>query len=455
MIDTLFVNGKYPDYREGAMKYGNIGVEKGKITYIGMDQPEAAEVIDISGKVISPGFIDIHMHEENFAEEGEKYVIADMMLEMGVTTAVGGNCGIQRQRLKDFKETIKRLGGSPVNYMMLTGYNQCRYALNIGSYEKATPEQMNKIREMLKDDLNEGAIGISFGIEYDPGMDMEEILYGIGVTDNPDLMVAVHYRADCLENIDSIFEMIDIANNIPLKFQISHLSSCSAMGLMKESLDAINEAMEKNPRLNYDTYPYNAFSTKMGSTVFEDGCLEGWKKDYKDILLTDDPYKDVRCTKEIFEDARENYPEMLAVAFVMNEDEIREAIVNKNGMIGSDGIINHGNGHPRAAGTFPRVLGKYVREEKAVSLVDALRKMTFEPAERLLLHKKGRIEEGCDADLVIFNPETVHDGATFSDLHIKPVGIEYVYINGEKAVEQNKIVNDRSGQFIPYRNELI
>lgn len=450
MLDLLFINGKYPDYVKGEMSVGNIGIKDGKISYIGTEEPEAEKVIDVCGNVVSPGFIDIHMHEEHFATEGEEYVIAQMMLEMGVTTAVGGNCGLQNQDLSYFKDVIKRMGGSPVNYLMLAGYNQFRYQLGIGRYEAATQEQREEIRELLKRELNEGAFGVSFGIEYDPGITYDEMVYAANVSDDPNLIMAAHYRNDCIKDIESVNEMIRFAEEIPMKFQISHLSSCSAMGFMKESLEAINEAMEKNPSLNYDTYPYNAFSTLMGSAVFEDGCLENWKKDYSDILLTDDPYKNVRCNKEIFEKAREEYPEMLAVAFVMNEDEIAAAISNKYGMVASDAIINNGNGHPRAAGTFPRVLGKYVREDKVLPLIDALRKMTLEPAKVLGLDKKGRIEIGADADITVFNPDTIIDGATFQDLHIQPEGIEYVMINGQIALEGKTTVNARLGKFISY-----
>lgn len=356
MLDLLLKNGQYPDFDAGKMKTGNVGVEKGKISYVGTDEPEAENVIDVSGSVISPGFIDIHMHEEKFKEEGENYVISQMMLEMGVTTAVGGNCGMQWQELSYFKDVLRRKGGCPVNYIMLAGYNSFRYQYNIGRYDAATDEERAKIKKLLQRELSEGAWGISFGIEYDPGMTYEEIMDIISVTDDPNLLMAAHYRDDCIGNIESIKEMIRIAENIPMNFQISHLSSCSALGMMKESLDAINKAMETNPGLNYDTYPYNAFSTHMGSAVFEDGCMEVWNKDYDSILLTDEPYKDVRCTKEIFEKARAEYPDMLAVAFVMNEEEIAAAIANKNGMVASDAIISNGNGHPRAAGTFPESL---------------------------------------------------------------------------------------------------
>lgn len=450
MLDILIKGGKYPDYEKGQLIEANVGLLAGKISYIGEEEPEAKNVIDATGKVVSPGFIDIHMHEENFAKEGKEYVISKMMLKQGVTTCVGGNCGVMYQTLKEFKDTIKELGGSPVNYVMLSGYNWYRTGLGLGHYDPATKEQWDIIRDKMKEDLAEGAKGISFGIEYDPGITFDEILYAVEASENPNDLIAAHYRADCIDDIKSIEEMIEIQKRIKQRFQISHLSSCSAIGKMKESLDMINSYMDEDPRLNFDTYPYNAFSTEINSTVFDDGCLDVWKKEYSDLMLTDEPYKNVRCTEEIFREAREKYPKMLVVAFVMNEDEIAAAVANPKGMVASDGIINHGNGHPRAAGTFPRVLGKYVREENKLSLIDALRKMTLEPAKRVDLdYRKGIIKVGADADITVFDKDTIIDGATFGDLTIPPKGIDYVIVDGKVAVKNNEILNERAGRFIP------
>ena len=451
MLDILITAGRYPDYEKNQFTEANIGIKDGKVAYIGSETPEAEKTINAEGKVVSPGFIDIHMHEENFANEGKEYVISKMMLRQGVTTCVGGNCGVQYQTLREFKDTINELGGSPVNYAMLTGYNWYRTALGLGHFDAATKEQWDIIRGKMQEDLKEGAMGISFGIEYDPGITFDEIIYGTEASDDPNLLVAAHYRTDCIGSIDSITEMVEIQKRINKRFQISHLSSCSAMGQMKESLELINRAMDEDPRLNFDTYPYNAFSTTINSTVFDDGCLEAWGKDYKDLMLTDDPYKNVYCTEEIFKDARKNYPKMLVVAFVMNEEEIAEAVANPKGMVASDGIINHGNGHPRAAGTFPIVLGKYVREEKRPSLIDALKKMTIEPAKRLdLENRKGVIKMGADADITVFDPDTIIDGATFGDIATPPVGIDYVIVGGQIAAKDNEIITERAGRFISY-----
>ena len=142
---------------------------------------------------------------------------------------------------------------------------------------------------------------------------------------------------------------------------------------------------------------------------------------------------------------------MLVVAFVMNEDEIAAAIANPNGMVASDGILRNGNGHPRAAGTFTRVLGKYVREDKVVDLITALRKITLEPAKRLELEdRKGDIHVGADADITIFDPDTIIDGPNFQDLSILNKGIDYVIVDGKIALKDNEFVDDRAGRFISF-----
>lgn len=449
MYDLIIQGGCYPDFRRKQILRGDIAVQDGRITAVGSVTGPAKRVIQAEGRVVSPGFLDIHMHEENFQKEGEHFEISERMLKMGVTTCVGGNCGTQHQSVSQFRAVLDRLGGAPVNYLLQAGYNTARQALGLTHYETASQEQIHTLIEQMQQELDAGAIGISFGLEYDPGIPTEEVLQVVQALRHPDLFVSMHYREDSVGAEASVREMIAIAEAIaPRRFQLSHLSSCSAMGQMAPCLALINDAMARLPGLDYDTYPYSAFSTGIGTAVFDEGCFEHWGKDYSSILLTDGPHKGEFCTKELFEQVRREDPEQYVVAMVMNEDEIVAALTNPTGMVASDGILNNGRGHPRAAGTFPRVLGKYVREEGKLSLLEALRKMTLAPADRLRLFRKGRIEVGCDADLTIFDPATIRDGATFTDLDALVTGIDFVVVNGHIALEQGKIVCGRAGQFL-------
>ena len=452
MLDFLLKNGSYPDFEAGKSVEANIGIKDGKIAYIGREEVPAAETVECKGRIVSPGFIDIHMHEENF-NHSDDFIISKYMVKQGVTTCVGGNCGVVYQTVSEFRDALSERGGAPVNYLMMSGYNSYRgvLGLKLGHFDAASGEQRRKISEMIKKDIDAGAIGISFGIEYDPGITTEEIIEAVSGF-GEGLLVAAHYRNDCIDDVKPVEEMIEIQSGIKQRFQISHLSSCSALGQMKSSLKLINDAIEKDPRLNYDTYPYNAFCTEIGSAVFDEGCFETWKKTYSDVLLTGEPYKNQFANKESFEDCRKNYPAMLAVAFVMNEDEITAAITNKYGMVASDGILNHGNGHPRAAGTFPRVLGKYVRVDNKLDMLTALRKMTSEPAKRLGLDgTKGMVKLGYDADITIFNPDAIIDGPTFEDIGKENIGIDMVIVDGKIAVKQNAIISETAGKFISYR----
>ena len=449
MLDYLIKDGDYPDYKTNKIVQGNIGIKGKYIVYLGMLEPAAKETIDASGMIVSPGFIDIHMHEEDFLKEGKHYDISNHMLEMGVTTACGGNCGHSRQPLRIFKHIVRELGGVPINYCMQSGYNNLRVDDGIGPFEKTTEKMREKYIRVLNEEIKEGSYGVSFGIEYDPGITFEEMIFISRVSDNPDHLFSAHYRSDTTKNLDSVKEMIRFSKEIKPRFQISHLSSCAAFSNMKDALYLIDKAMERDPGLNFDTYPYNAFSCTLGSTVFDEGFLDDWGKGYEDVLLLGEPYKNIRCTEEIFRKARKDYPGMLAVAFAMEEEDIRLAVKHKSGMIASDGLLRDGNGHPRAAGTFPRVLGRYVRDAKLMPMIDALRKMTLEPAERLRLFNKGRIEEGCDADITVFDPEAIMDRADFSYLE-KPDGIKHIFIWGEPAMIEGEVINRRLGKFIPF-----
>lgn len=455
MYDLKIVNGKIFDFNKNEKKVLEIAIKNGTIRAIGKNLGPAKKEINAKKNIVCPGFIDIHMHEEKIGNtcNEDDYDIANRMLKMGVTTAVGGNCGKNSQDVQKFIEFIDK-NGAPINYIMMTGHNHLRNSVGIKDrYREANNEEIEEMKKMLRKDIVEnGSIGLSLGLEYSPGVTKKEIIKLIKGVKDLDILIAAHYRDDAEKGISSIKELIDISKQTQKPMQISHIGSCTAFGMMSEALKIIKEARNEGLSIEADCYPYNSFSTHIGSAVFDKGCFEAYNKPYNSILLTEKPYKGIYCDKKIFKKVREEYPNMLVVAEVMNEKEVIEAIKSSFVHIASDGLYNKGQGHPRGAGTFPRVLGKYVREKGELTLVKALKKMTLNPAKRLGLKNKGDLKVGYDADLLIFNPNTIIDKATFENPLLSPAGIKYVIINGIIALKNNEIQNNRLGKSIKKHN---
>ncbi len=449
MLDIKVVNGKIIDVENKTIIEGDLGIKEGKITEIGTVLAEAKLVIDAKRKHVSPGFIDIHMHEEDFTLTKKKeYDIADTMLNMGVTTCAVGNCGNNRQGIEELYNFI-RTKGNPVNYLTYIGHNFLRVeAGNTDIYKKSSKEQIEKMQKSVKEAIDFGAIGVSYGLEYCPGIDTEEaIAITKEIQGRDDLLLAAHYRKDAIHALDAINEMAYIGKESKIPFQISHLSSCSAYGNMTEALELIQKLSDSGIDLMVDAYPYDAFSTFIGSAVFDEGCFDLWNKSYDAIMLTEDPYKGVFCDKELFEKVRKEYPKMLAVAYVMNEEEIIEALNHPLVMVASDGIYRNHSGHPRGAGTFPRVIGRFVRDRKVMEFFDAVNKMTYMPAQRLKLKNKGLLKVGYDADITVFDYNTIIDKATFQDPQVRPEGIDYVIVGGKVAIDNGKTAANTLGKF--------
>lgn len=224
MLDLIIINGQYPDFNQGTFIEGNVEIKDGKISYLDQNSfksplPGAKKIYDGKGLIISPGFIDIHMHEEDFVNEREKFLIGNMMLFQGVTTCLAGQCGVQHQKIKLFKEVIEELGGAPINYLLFAGYNQARSEIGIGRYEHPTGQQEKEIINKIQSEIAEGASGISFGIEYDPGITFDEICRVIDSIADETIIVAAHYRADGKSAIEAIKEMIRIQEHTQKNFK--------------------------------------------------------------------------------------------------------------------------------------------------------------------------------------------------------------------------------------------
>lgn len=450
MKDLKILNGKIPCFDTERWQTADLLIHQGIITRIGTIEEDTKETIDAGGRIVAPGFIDIHAHEDAFTGGKWDFFTARCGLRMGVTTAAVGNCGENYNDLDLFCGRVLK-EGSPVNYMTFVGQNTLRKLVGASDrYQPATRLQMDKMKKLLSQSRRCHPVGLSCGFEYAPGVTLEETAELLDALEDEGYLTSVHFRADGPESLASIEELAALYQRTRYAVQMSHIGSCCATGYMEPALAKLREARKHGMDIMADCYPYTAFCTGIGTAVFDPESFEKW--DYSDLMITDGPYKNQRCTKELFTKLRKETPDMHVIAFVMNEEEIRLAYQEPYIMVGSDcGYVREG-GHPRGAGTFPKVLRHFAGEKGCISLIDALRKMTVLPAERLGLKTKGSVKEGFDADLVIFDKAAIADRATFEEPTLPPDGINYVLIGGRTAVKDNRILCDTLGEYVPYRN---
>lgn len=449
-MKTLIKNGLLIDPANRVQAPLNLLIEDGKVAWVTRDCPEADRVIDASGKVVAPGFIDLHMHEDPIGPDGRiARSIYDAMLRMGVTTAVGGNCGINVYDPVKYLDIVDR-DGAPVNVVMLAGHTYFRERAGAtDKYARITPQQMTKLESDLASALEGGCAGISFGLRYVPGTDRDEFWAAAAQCKPGHRLITAHVRDDA----ERIFEAVDevaqagIANDIPV--QISHVGSMGGFGQMAQLMQQVDAYRANGLDIACDCYPYFAFSTRIGETTYDEGWLERYHCDYSACMLTEGKYKGQRCTEATFREMRRDFPRCITVCYVMKEEDVRLALAHPNVMVASDGLIDNGQGHPRAAGTFPRFIAEFVRHGD-MSLYEGIAKMTAMPAQRLNLTRKGRLNVGADGDVVIFDPEKIRDGATFESPMLAPTGIDYVLIGGEVAAKNCEIVNPACGKAIRF-----
>lgn len=420
----------------------NIAVAQGKIVGLCADEPEAESVIDATELYVSPGFVDIHMHDEE-VDDGD--TVEQALLRQGVTTAIGGNCGSGLLE-KDIAPFRKHPW---LNLGYLTGHTALREAVGAKNiYIPASPEQITQMRVLLRKELECGSFGISFGLEYIPNTPTEEIEALLDVAkDFKQIWVPVHIRSDGPLAVVATDEILALARKYkPMRFQISHTASMTAFGHLDEVLEHIEKARADGADVTFDCYPYDAFCTKLGSAIFDPGFEGRWGKGLESLEIGSGDYRGKWLNEDnLYEKLRIEDPDCLIIAHVIKTDEMERCIIHPDCAIASDSILKDKHGHPRAAGTFPRALR--MLRNKGFSWSDAIRKCTSLPADMAWL-KKGRIEVGADADIVIFNGDSLIDKATFAEQLLPPEGIEWVIIGGIPAVKNTEILGKPKGQLI-------
>ena len=452
--------GRLIDPANGVDRVTDLYVADGKVAGVGTAPagweaaPDAA-IIDARGCVVSPGFIDLHIHEDPVAPDGHiRYAIFDCMLRMGVTTAVGGNCGSNAADPLTYLDTVDR-DGAPVNVALLAGHGYFRRRAGaLDKYAPATVAQRETIRALLRRALEGGCAGISFGVRYQPGADEPELMAAASAGEGTGKLIAAHVRDDAAYVFDAIRETEALGRACGLPVEISHIGSMGGFGQMEQVLADMEASRASGLDVAMDCYPYEAFSTEIGSTTYDDGWLERYDCDYSVLEFCEGPWKGQRATPETFAAMRRDWPDTLTVCCVMRGEDVDMALRHPMVSVASDGILNDGQGHPRAAGTFPRFLAHYVREG-GIPLPEGIRKMTALPASRLgILDRKGQLGVGADADVTIFDPGAVRDGSDFAHPTTAPAGIRCVIVGGRVAVRDGQVTDARCGHSVRVRNRI-
>ena len=448
-----------------------------------------AETIDASGLVVAPGFIDIHAHAD-FAllQDG----LASQKIMQGVTTEIIGNCGMgpapANEEVKEYFENFLQYMFGPIqpgDWSTVGEYldvlERRGIAINTASYvphgivrmhvmgmesREPTPEEMERMKQLVRRGMEEGAIGMSTGLIYPPGSfsKTDELVELARVVAEQGGIYATHIRDESDKLPEAIAEAIEIGERAGAAVQVAHhkASLRRNWGRVSESIKLIEQARDRGLDITADQYPYTAVSTILAAILAEEGL-----GDPADVLIASTRYDhslEGKTLAEVIADsgkeAREAVYDLMAgedgavtvVAFAMCEEDIKTVMRHPTTFIGSDGIeLETGKPHPRVYGTFPRVLGKYVREEKVLSLEEAVSKMTSRPARKLGLKDRGLIAEGMFADITVFDPEKIRDKATYRDPHQFPEGIHHVIVNGRFAVRDGKQTEDRPGKVLRKR----
>jgi N-acyl-D-aspartate/D-glutamate deacylase len=439
--DLVILNGRVIDPESKSDSIRNLGISNGVIKAVSQNKLIGKSVVDARGLVVSPGFIDLHQHGQD--EENYRFKAMD-----GVTTALELEVGTGDVDAWYAQREQKAL----INYGVSAGHLAARMAamrepvtfLPTGNAARraATDSEIREMQQSIEQGLKRGAVAVGFGIQYTPNASRWEILEMFRVAARFNASCHVHMRHAGVKepgsSIQALEELIAAATITGAPLHVVHIQSTGGPATPK-LLQMIAEAKARKLDVTTECYPYIAGMTDIKSAIFDEGWQEIFEIDYKDLQWA---ATGERLTKESFTEYRKTGG-MVAV-FSMTEEVVAAAIRSPLTMIASDGILEKGKGHPRTAGCYTRVLGRYVREQHALSLIDALTKMTLMPAQRLeqrvpSMRNKGRIKTGADADLTIFDPQLVIDKSTFQEPAKYAEGIRFVIVNGVMVVKDGQL----------------
>ncbi|MBT9133763.1 MAG: D-aminoacylase [Firmicutes bacterium] len=526
-FDLVIRNGRIIDGSGNPWYRADIGIRDGKIAYIGKIAPgEHEQEVDAAGRVVSPGFVDMHGHSDGQILQAPD---AANIVEQGITTEIGGMCGVTRAPVSEkyFSQLVKYAGSMTdeamqaewscltsfgrfldrvselplgTNLAAYVGHGTVRIAVMGFENRHATPEELDEMKQHVREAMESGAIGLSSGLIYPPGVysPTEELIELSKIVAEYGGSYCSHIRNESDDVVNAVQEAIRIGRESGASVVISHhkIAGKHNWGLSETTLRIIEEANAEGVVVGLDQYPYEAGGTGLKSTIpgkYHEGGAEKLlarlrdpqtREEIKQMIMTPGGNWEnlalgcgfngimvfarnipgvfgITVAEYAAQKGMEPLEAMLdlvllsegtagAIYSMMGSEDIERIMKHPYTMIGTDGgIIDPGyDSHPRSRATFPKVLGVYVREKQLLTLEDAIRKMTSLPAQKAGLKTKGLIREGLDADLVIFDPATVAGPATYANPHLSNVGIDYVLVNGGIAVKDSKYTGNGYGKVV-------
>jgi N-acyl-D-amino-acid deacylase len=470
-VETVIRNGQVIDGTGGAAFPADVGIAGNRIVAVGnIAAAPGQAVIDAAGKAVAPGFIDVHTHDDRALLN-----TPDMMMKVsqGVTTVIVGNCGVSLAplsleapppapldligdqaafRYPTFAAYFEELDRHPpaVNVVGLVGHSTLRVGTMDHLDRAATSDEIAIMRQRLGEALDAGAIGLSTGLAYPPAEQAptSEIIALTELLKPAGAIYTTHMRDESDHVLESLEESFEIGRAADVPVVISHHKTAGRrnFGRSRDTLSKIDRAMALQP-VGLDAYPYVAASTVLDPKWIDSAerILVTWSRSVPEQAGRDlaNIAKDWGVSQAT---AAQRLQPAGAVYFTMDEGDVRRILSFPHTMIGSDGLPHDTHPHPRLWGTFPRVLGHYCREVKLFPLAEAVRRMTGLPAQRFGLANRGRIAVGAYADIVLFDPATVIDRATFEAPMTPAAGIDLVVVNGQVVWREGAATGARAGR---------
>jgi N-acyl-D-aspartate/D-glutamate deacylase len=446
--DLVLQGGRVMDPESGLDAVRNVGIQAGRVAKIATEPLAGARVLDAAGLVVAPGFIDLHSHgqdDENYRLKALDGVTTALELEIGVADVARFLRERQGRALIHFGVAASHPAARVSAFGATLSAEAIVPPAGKATDTPATAPQLERIKGLLREGLAAGALGIGMGLQYTPGATRLEVIETFRAAAEARVPIYVHVRSfgriEPGSSIEAVSEVIGAAAVTGAPLHIVHINS-SGVADSLECLRLIEGARARGLDVTTEAYPYTAGMTDITSALFNPGWRERLGVQYGDLQMVDTGQ---RLDSETFERYHRGPQPRLVIIHTNPPELVDSVMLHPLTIVASDGHIAKGKGHPRGAGTYARVLARYVRDQGRLSLMDAIRKASLMPAQRLEgvamgARRKGRLQEGADADIAVFDPAAVQDRSSYERPAEPSVGFRYVLVGGTPVVDDGKIV---------------